>query len=99
MAEEKVGCLAAVGLHGLRDAGFKRVRNFGHFDHPITSAPAIPSDYIRQGLRTAIEKRTFPALAAIVARNDLMLTMYRRWLTFRCRIPGRLHSFLAEKSA
>jgi 2-polyprenyl-3-methyl-5-hydroxy-6-metoxy-1,4-benzoquinol methylase len=87
----------AAYVTSLREAGFPRVVNYGHFDHPITSAPAIKTAAIRDQFVQAIAARTSTKLGVLLAGNDRFLRLYRRWLTFRSRIPGRLHSFLAEK--
>jgi SAM-dependent methyltransferase len=78
-------------------AGFTKVVNFGHFDHPVTSAPHVTTDDIRKMLEHAVAKRLGTPLGRALAKKDFMINLYRRWLTFRARIPGRLHSFLARK--
>jgi ubiquinone/menaquinone biosynthesis C-methylase UbiE len=83
----------------LRDAGFRKIRNFGHFDHPVTSAPAITTQAIRRMAERALAARLPHRLASRLAAADTVVLGYRRWLTFRTHIPGRLHSFLAEKPA
>lgn len=81
----------------LRDAGFRSIRNFGHFDHPITSAPAVTTSQIRAGLERALAARLPGRLGRFLATSNSAVLAYRRWLTLRARIPGRLHTFLANK--
>jgi SAM-dependent methyltransferase len=83
----------------MRAAGFRKVRDFGHFDHAITSAPAITTDAIRFMAERALAARLGRRLGSSLAATDAVVTAYRRWLTFKTRVPGRLHSFLAERHA
>ena len=50
-------------------------------------------------LQRAIAARASTAVGVRIAGSDMALHLYRRWLTLRCRVPGRLHSFLADKPA
>ena len=83
----------------LRDAGFRRIRDFGPFDHPITSAPATTTEAIRANLRRALALRLPHRIAARLAGTEAAVAAYRKWLTFRCSTPGRPHSFLALRPA
>lgn len=81
----------------IRDAGFRRLRVFGHFDHPITSAPAVTSDAIRGMTERALSKVMPHGLAARLARMEPVVRAYRRWMTWKSRPPGPLYTFLARK--
>ncbi len=89
----------ATYLNALRGAGFVRLRNYGQFDHSVTSAPPFTQETIRGMMAGTLGRVTHRRFGAFVARSDALLHAYRRWLTFRCRTPGRLHSFLVEKPA
>ena len=78
-------------------AGFKGLKIYGHYDHPVSSAPAILTSSIRGQLQNAVSRRFGDKIGNMVAHKDFMLHVYRRWLTWRCDIPGRLYSFYAEK--
>jgi 2-polyprenyl-3-methyl-5-hydroxy-6-metoxy-1,4-benzoquinol methylase len=84
-------------LNALREAGFDRVKNYGPFDHPVSSAPAVTTSVIREMLTRAVASRTSLRMGSFVASSDLAVTAYRRWLTHKCEAAGRLHSFLAVK--
>lgn len=79
-------------------AGFLNVRKFGHYSHPVTSAPAITTDALRAQLSSALGRKLPAAIARWSAHRDTTLAIYRSWLTWRCRTPGRLYSFLAVKA-
>jgi ubiquinone/menaquinone biosynthesis C-methylase UbiE len=85
-------------MNSIVQAGFRRVRRYGQYDHPITSAPAATTSTIREMMERSLGSRLMPRLARGLSRSNLVLQAYRRWLTFRARhTPGRLYSFLAEK--
>jgi SAM-dependent methyltransferase len=84
-------------IRSLRAAGFRRVINYGHYDHPITSAPAVTTPMVREKFEGALGLRISSGLAARISKSDALLRVYRRWLTISTKIPGRLHSFQVEK--
>jgi ubiquinone/menaquinone biosynthesis C-methylase UbiE len=78
-------------------AGFSIVRQFGPFDHPVTSAPAVTTAQLQDQFVEVLGSRSSPAIGRLLARNGSLLAIYRRWLSVRTRTGGRLYSFLAEK--
>lgn len=85
-------------LAAMRGAGLGRLRRFGHFDHPVTSAPACTTEGLRTQFAGALGRRLPSAVSSRLASNATMLHLYRRWLTYGSAPAGRLMSFLSEKS-
>lgn len=83
-------------VRALRAAGF-RVRQFGPFDHPVTSAPTFTTSSIRAMAQRALAARMPTGLAMFLARRTAVVALYRRWLTARDTRPGRLYSFVCDK--
>jgi ubiquinone/menaquinone biosynthesis C-methylase UbiE len=84
-------------IQSLRKAGFPRVRNYGQFDHSVSSYPPFAKETICGMAERSLASRAPPWLASQLVRSKAFIRAYRRWLTFRCRAPGRNHSFLVEK--
>jgi SAM-dependent methyltransferase len=78
-------------------AGFKRVDDFAQFDHPISWSPSHTFEGLRGMTERAIAARSCLTLAKRMAQHDSVVRVYAQWLSFRCRIAGRLHSFRAMK--
>jgi ubiquinone/menaquinone biosynthesis C-methylase UbiE len=87
----------ALYKRSIRAAGFRHLKTFGHFDHPISSAPHLTTKAICGMLEHSLALRVPRALARHLSRYNTAAGVYRRWLTARARIPGRLYSFLAMK--
>lgn len=85
-------------LSALRGAGFRKVQNFGQFDHIITSYPPVTTEILGEKLAGALALRIPSAIARRLARSNLLVKAYGLWLTFRQQTPGRLHSFLCQKA-
>ncbi|MEI9805548.1 MAG: class I SAM-dependent methyltransferase [Pseudolabrys sp.] len=86
-------------LQSFQVAGFTRVRNFGQFDHAVTSYPPFSEKTIREMAERSLTSRLPIWIASQLAQSEFIVRLYRRWATFRCHTPGRLHSFLATKPA
>jgi SAM-dependent methyltransferase len=84
-------------IQSLRSAGFPRVRNYGQFDHSVSSYPPCTKESICRMAERSLASRVSPWVASRLVRSETVIQAYRRWLTFRCRAPGRNHSFLVEK--
>jgi SAM-dependent methyltransferase len=87
----------AVYKERIRRAGFRLLRDYGQFDHPISSAPALTTDAIRGMTERALNKVMPKSVATRLAGIDSVVRTYRRWMTLKSRAPGQLHTFLAEK--
>lgn len=85
-------------LSALREAGFRSIRDIGPFKHPVSSAPAITTEQLRGMLVRAVAKRSSLSFGKRVARRNVALRLWRAWLGARTRTPGRMHSFVADKS-
>jgi ubiquinone/menaquinone biosynthesis C-methylase UbiE len=79
------------------DAGFRRLRTFSQFNHPITSAPAVTSGAIRGMIERALRKIMPQGLAARFAKMGFVERAYRRWMTWNSQAPGPMHTFFAQK--
>ena len=83
--------------HSMRRAGFRIKRIFGHFDHPITSAPAFTTRDIQLQAAQRIFRLLPKGLRPDQITSPMLTQIYRHWMTYRSRIPGRLYSFLLER--
>lgn len=85
-------------LESLKVAGFRKIKEYGHLEHPVSWSPHYSLEALRDAFTTALGRR-FPAgMAARVAKATLLVRAYGKWVSRRSKAGGRLVSFLATKS-
>jgi ubiquinone/menaquinone biosynthesis C-methylase UbiE len=85
-------------LESLRLAGYRKVQEYGHFDHPVSWSPHYTIETLRKAFTGALGRRLPAGLAARVAKATPLVRAYGRWLSRRSKVGGRLVSFLATKA-
>ena len=79
-------------------SGLTLFRSYAPFDHSISWAPLHSWEGLRQQMHQSLIQRLPQAISKQLSSQDTLLKLYCRWLSFRCKTPGREYSFLAAKS-
>lgn len=86
----------AYALEEYKDAlksQFRITQILGPFDSAINFFPTKSTD-ITNWLFDALKKRLGTKIASILSQNKYIRTLYQKRLSSRCRIPGRMYSFI-----
>jgi ubiquinone/menaquinone biosynthesis C-methylase UbiE len=81
----------------IQSSGLKIAKSYAPFDHPISWAPLHSWEGLRKQMYQSLIQRLPHVVSKQLSRQDTLLKLYCRWLSFRCKTPGREYSFLAIK--
>ncbi len=84
-------------LEAFKDSGLHVVKVLGPFDSPINHFPTS-SQEVRGWLYVGLRRRFGSHLGTLLAEVRWIEQAYRRYLSRKLKTPGRLYSFLVERS-
>lgn len=83
----------------IRDAGLRIVRSIPPYHHVINFVPPMTGEELRRMTQEASKKLLPAPLADLLASRKWVRSLYARTLSWRCHVPGKFYSFLAERPA
>jgi 2-polyprenyl-3-methyl-5-hydroxy-6-metoxy-1,4-benzoquinol methylase len=81
----------------IQSSGMILNKSYAPFDHPISWSPQHSLQSLREQMYGSLSSRFPQTISKKLSRQDILIRIYCRWLSFRCNIPGREYSFLASK--
>jgi SAM-dependent methyltransferase len=81
----------------IREAGLRLRRSIPPFHHKVNFVPPMNSEHLTFMTHQALEKLFPKPLATVLASRRWMEALYARSLSWRCHVPGKFYSFLAQR--
>jgi len=83
----------------IRDAGLRLRRSIPPFHHLVNFVPPMSSEHLSRMTHDALKKIFPPSVASMLASQRWMEALYARTLSWRCHVPGKFYSFIAQRPA